>query len=311
MHPMKRHPLFGLSLALLGGLTITPDTLFMRWSQMNGLEMLAWRGLLMGTILLAAWAVLVGRAWREELRALRASGAAVVVVSQFVSSALFALGIARAPVPVVLFGVASVPVFSAIFAFLLMGEDTHWTTWVAIVAVMSGIGVAVFGNAPGAVLAAGSPLLGAAAGLGVAMSLALNFVAIRRNPQLPILLAVGCGAFLSGAAALSMIGPGALLGGHIWAIAMTGLVILPVSFFSLALASRYTPATNASLFMLLETVLGPLWVWAGTGERPTHAMFAGGIVVVGSLTLYLGYAARRQARAGPHTGSSSRHDCAG
>ncbi|MEJ2479649.1 MAG: DMT family transporter [Acidihalobacter sp.] len=294
---MKRHPMFGLFLALFGGLAITPDTLFMRWSQMGGLEMQAWRGLLMGAMLIGVWSVFSRRSRRADLLTLVSGDGLMVVFCQFISASLFSLGIAQAPVAVVLFSLASVPVFSAIFAFLLLGEETHWSTWGAIVAVMIGIGLAVFGNGPGTQLDTGSPLLGAAAGLGVAMALALNFISIRRNPRVSILLSAGSGAALAGAAGLAAVGPIAMQQGHIWAIAVTGLAVLPVSFFSLASASRHTMTTNVSLFMLVETVLGPFWVWAGTGERPTDAMMTGGAFVVGSLVLYLWYAGRRQARA--------------
>ncbi len=288
--------MFGLFLALFGGLAITPDTLFMRWSQMGGIQMLAWRGLLMGGVLICAWGIFARATRRADVLTLLSADGLTVVLCQFVSAALFSLGIAHAPVSVVLFSIASVPVFSAIFAFVLMGENTHWSTWIAVIAVLAGIGIAVFGNTPDALPNAGSPLLGAAAGLGVAMALALNFVSIRRNPQIPILLSAGCGAMLAGAVALAVVGPAAMQQGNVWAIAATGLVITPVSFFALALASRHTMITNVSLFMLVETVLGPLWVWAGTGERPTDAMMAGGALVVGSLALYLWYSGYRQAR---------------
>ncbi|AOU98818.1 hypothetical protein BI364_13345 [Acidihalobacter yilgarnensis] len=288
---MTRHPMFGLVLALFGALTITPDTLFMRWSEMSGAQMLVWRGLLMGGVFVAAWMVVSHRTRKADIRGFFSGEGLAVVLCQFVSTSLFSLGVAMAPVSVVLFGVASVPVFSAVFGFLLLGDGVHWSTWLAIVAVITGIGIAVFGGGPSAVGGAGSVLLGAVSGLGVAISLALTFVSIRRNPEAPILLTVGVGALLSGVAALFIIGPAAALQGNIGFIAITGIVILPVSFFSLSLASRHTLTANVSLVMLMETVLGPLWVWLGTGERPTSGMLMGGVIVVGSLALYLGYSA--------------------
>ena len=55
---MKRHPFFGLLFAAFGVLVLTPDTLFMRWSGMEGAGMMAWRGLLMGLAFIAIWVVL-------------------------------------------------------------------------------------------------------------------------------------------------------------------------------------------------------------------------------------------------------------
>ncbi|OBS10832.1 DMT family transporter [Acidihalobacter prosperus] len=293
---MTRHPSFGLLIALCGALVLTPDTLFMRWSGMGALEMVAWRGMLMGFVFIAAWFVFRRRDWRSDMRGLFSSGGLTVVLCQFAGAILFSFGIAEAPIPIVLFGVATVPVFSAILAFLLMGEDTHASTWLAMVMVMGGIGIAVLGDAPEAVLGGREALIGAVAGLAVALCVALNFVSLRRNPAVPILLANGGGALLAGAISFGMVGPAAAWHGHLWAVIVTGVLILPVSFFLLSMATRYTATANVSLVMLVETVLGPAWVWLGTGQKPTAAMFVGGAVVVGTLALYIGYSDRRKLR---------------
>jgi len=128
----------------------------------------------------------------------------------------------------------------------------------------------------------------------VAVVLALNFVILRARPDLPIPLLMGLGAALAGVTGVAITGPAQMTQGTVWAIAVTGLVILPVAFFSLSLASRYTHASNVSLLLLLETVLGPLWVWLGVGERPTPMMLAGGVIVVGSLAVYLWHTGRRR-----------------
>ena len=40
----RGHPLYGMGLACAGALTISPDTLLMRISGLNGVQMMAWRG---------------------------------------------------------------------------------------------------------------------------------------------------------------------------------------------------------------------------------------------------------------------------
>ncbi|MEX1663351.1 DMT family transporter [Thioclava sp. 15-R06ZXC-3] len=292
---MTRSPTFGIILALFGALVITPDTLLMRWSEMNGSQMVAWRGLLMGSAMLLAWLIFRRRHLQSDLRAIACGAGLLVVLCQACNASLFAIGIAVAPVSVVLFSVATVPIFAALLSRMLLGETAHWTTWIATAAVLAGIGVAVFGTAPAQTT--GSPLLGALTGLGVAMCLALSFVTIRANAQLPILLVVGGGATLAGLAGLAWTGTSAMIEGHVWAIALAGGLVLPVSFFSLSLASRYTHPSNVGLLMLLETVLGPIWIWAGTAVAPTPAMLSGGTIVIVSLALYLWHTGQRQVRA--------------
>jgi len=210
----------------------------------------------------------------------------VIVLAQSLNAALFSAGIASAPVAIVLLGVATVPIFSALFGLVLMGERTGRATWITIAAVSVGIVLAVIGGHEAAGLSAAT-VFGALAGLGVAAALALNFTVLRAQTHLPILLLIGVGAWLVGAIGWTVQGPAAMWEGQVWAIVLTGSVVLPLSFFALSLAARYTPAANVSLLLLLETVLGPLWVWLALGEPITAAMLAGGAIVVGSLAVYL------------------------
>jgi len=289
---MTRHPLFGLFLATFGALVLTPDALFMRLSGMGGYQMVGWRGLLMGAVMLALWA-LSARDRGRDMALMGTGFGFAIVVCQYFNATLFSLGIAHAPVAVMLLAVATVPVFAALFARIVIGEPTRRATWVTIAVVLAGITLAVFGG-KGAVTLSSDALLGAFAGLGVAMVLALNFVILRARPALPIPLLIGAGAALAGVTGVVVTGPAQMADGTIWAIAVCGLVILPVSFFSLSLASRHTHASNVSLLLLLETVLGPLWVWLGVGEAPTPMMFAGGVIVVASLAAYLWHTGRRR-----------------
>ncbi len=291
---MTRPPFFGVLLATFGALVLTPDTLFMRWSEMSGLAMLAWRGLLMGAVLLLLWP-LTRRSPLSSLAALIRPAGIGAILCQTANGTLFALGIAVAPVPVVLLAVATVPVFAALLGRLLLGETTRPATWLTMVVVLAGIAIAVMGRGEGGP-AGGSALLGVAAGLGVAIAISLNFVILRQFRDIPIQPSIGIGAMIAGTLGLMISGPGEFTDGNIWAIAITGAVILPLSFLSLTNATRHTSATNVSLLLLLETVLGPIWVWLGADEPLTRPMILGGVIVVGSLAFYLRGEARRNAR---------------
>jgi len=196
-------------------------------------------------------------------------------------------------VAVVLFGAATVPVFSAIAAYLLGGEATGRATWITISIVLIGIGIAVFSEGSDGVGLNLASLIGASAGLEVAMVFAISFVTLRMHRSLAILPTLGVGALVTGSFGLVITGPGAVFEGKVWAIAISGALLLPVSFFAISLATGHTHPSNVSLLLLLEMVLGPAWVWYGIGERPTPQMIFGGAVVVLSLTAYL-LNARRQ-----------------
>jgi drug/metabolite transporter (DMT)-like permease len=284
---MTKHPYFGVFLALFGVLVLTPDALLMRLSGMDAMQMIAWRGLLGGSMFLLIWAVASGRRIGADVVSMATLPGIVIVVCHGLNGVLFSTGIAIAPVSVVLFGVAATPIFSTLFSRLIIGEVAGRATWIATGFVMAGIAVAVFGGASAPRMEFNALILGAACGLGVGAMLAMTFVLLRHYRKTPLLLAIGMGAFLGGAIGFGVTGPARMTDGSVWAIAVTGIAILPLSFFSLTLASRHTAAPNVSLIMLLETVLAPLWVWYGIGEAPTHAMLIGGAIVVVTLIVYL------------------------
>jgi drug/metabolite transporter (DMT)-like permease len=45
-------------------------------------------------------------------------------------------------------------------------------------------------------------------------------------------------------------------------LVLQGLVLLPISFICLTIGPQYISATETNLMLLLETVLGPVWVYA-------------------------------------------------
>src|SRR3546814_1616435 len=47
-----------------------------------------------------------------------------------------------------------------------------------------------------------------------------------------------------------------------------GLLVVPVSFALITVGPRYLPAAEVGLITLLETVLGPFWVWLVLAEYP-------------------------------------------
>ena len=278
----------GLMLALAGALLLTPDTLLMRLSGLDGGAMLAWRACLAGLVFLSIG--LITRFKEEKGNRARVSsfGFWSLVICQIGNASFFAFGIALAPVAVVLLAVATVPVIAALLGYFLLGELADRRVWATIVLVFSGILMSVAGDIERGMNIDFETLLGACCGLAVAISLAFNFVIIRKNKTVPFELAIGLGALIAGCTAFYL-WPEAwqVRGASLIYISVTGLIILPVSFFLLSKASRLTSAANVSMIMLLETVLGPLWVWLGIKEAPNLLTLLGGVLVVGALGFFL------------------------
>ena len=277
----------GIFLALLGALILTPDTLLMRLSELSGGQMVAWRATQAGSIffIIGLCPFILSRSgvkpkiWRKSFVAL--------VFVQMANVFCFAYGIYLAPVAIVLIAVATVPVFSIILGAVVLKEAVDMRTWAIVIIVFFGVTLSVIGDINSYDVFNLSSILGGLCGLVVAFSLACNFVIIRKDKEVAFPLALGTGGILCG-----------LLAFYFWPsaseinlksmfyISITGLLILPLSFILLSRASRMTPASNVSIIMLLETILGPLWVWTFTNERPQFLTIIGGIIVILALIYF-------------------------
>ena len=277
----------GIFLALLGALILTPDTLLMRLSELSGGQMVAWRATQAGSIffIIGLFPFILSRSgvkpkiWRKSFVAL--------VFVQMANVFCFAYGIYLAPVAIVLIAVATVPVFSIILGAVVLKEAVDMRTWAIVIIVFFGVTLSVIGDINSYDIFNLSSILGGLCGLVVAFSLACNFVIIRKDKEVAFPLALGTGGILCG-----------LLAFYFWPsaseinlksmfyISITGLLILPLSFILLSRASRMTPASNVSIIMLLETILGPLWVWTFTNESPKFLTIIGGTIVILSLTYF-------------------------
>ena len=286
---MNKHPFYGIGLALIGVLIISPDTLFLLWGDMPAFEMIAWRGLLAGAYYFLLWYITSRSSLTSDLLTLKSKWSISIIACYFINGILFCVGIAIAPVPVVLFCVATAPIFAAIFSEIILKEPTQKSTWIAIIMVLIGISIAIFGSGPDSNLVYIDmyTVIGAFCGLGAAMTIAIGYVIIRHKTQLPFVLPMSIGVFLSGVVGLFITGFQNMLNGNILPIIFTGIFILPFPMYLLSLASRYTKATNVSLILLLESVLGPIWIWLGIGDQPTNLTISGGMIVILSMIAYL------------------------
>ena len=48
----------------------------------------------------------------------------------------------------------------------------------------------------------------------------------------------------------------------------------------------YLPAPEVSLILLVETILGPIWVWLAIGEVPLETTLFAGVLIVGTLFVH-------------------------
>jgi drug/metabolite transporter, DME family len=64
-----------------------------------------------------------------------------------------------------------------------------------------------------------------------------------------------------------------------------GVFQIAVAYVLVTSGLRYIPAIEASLILLIEPVLNPVWAWLFQGERPGAWAVLGGMIILGSTTL--------------------------
>ena len=274
-------------LASLGALILTPDTLLMRLSGLDGYAMLAYRGLLAGLSFVAIWLAIRNSDLKTDLNNLVTIESLTLILFQILGQSLFSIGVANAPVSIVLFGVATVPIFASIISVILLGEKTSISTWITTIFVIIGIGLALLGNKQNGLAINKMGLWGAIYGLGVAIALALKFTLIRKYHDLPFILGLGIGNIIAGILGFTLSNDTSLTIGLNLPIIASGIIVLPLSFLLISLASKYIQSAHVSLLLLLETILGPIWVWIGVGEHLNIFMIIGGAMVIFALIVFL------------------------
>jgi drug/metabolite transporter (DMT)-like permease len=274
----KKYPKgFGIFLSIIGVMILTPDTMVMRFSNLDQWPLMGWRGVLMGVTLMLIWLFILKPSVEKELRTLYSWKGVVVIFAFSINSIFFTLGILETSVMLVLTALATMPVFAAILSSFMLKEAQGWLGWLTIIAAMVGVTIAVSDGNNAIGQPEGSIILGALFGAITAFGLALTFTMARKYPDLAVLPAGAIGALVSGIIGFALSSVEGVFNAPIWTVLCMGVIILPVSFTCLIIAPRYTTSAIVSLIMLL---FGPFWVWIGIGERPSIMMIFGSFLVL-------------------------------
>jgi drug/metabolite transporter (DMT)-like permease len=311
----------GISLSFAGILILTPDTPLLRLlaEVSPDLTVLFWR------YSIAAMSVILmmlvgGGGIRRTARTFRGMGPYGLAAGLLwgVSNFFFTIAVQNTAAANVLVINASNTVFSSIFAYFLLGEPIPLRT-AATILVCFGAIVLVFssqltGGTDG--LAGNFYALAAAATLGLylplcryksmksspsAVATTSADVALASQRELDDLLEVMGYNVLAGLT-VTIIAAGmgantaAVNSQAVTYLLIDGVLVLGVSFCLLSIGPLYIPAPEVSLMFLVETLLGPVWVWLAGFERPPEYTVYGGAAMILSLATNSFLALREERR---------------
>lgn len=271
----------GVVYAGFGVLILSVDTLLVRLvGPVDPLQIVFWRGALMcaasaatcscfarGRILLAR-SIKQGLFWMASL-------------CYGTASLFFVYALRLTDAASVLFIISAAPLFAALLSRLVLNEQTPAPTWLAMLVALGGIGLVQHGSI--------SELQTSGNAMAVASALAMSaaFVVSRKSAA-NMALAPAAGGLLSACAVLPLLDRMGFVEASQWQwMGIEAAVVVPIAFGLIGLSTRFLAAPQLSLLLLLETLLGPVWIWLVLGERPSAFGLIGGAVVLLALAFNL------------------------
>ncbi len=270
----------GLILTSIAVLILSPDALLVRLIGCDIWTLLFWRCLLTATTTSLLLALRYRQRFFHSFRAIGYTGlysAATIVCG----SILFVNSLKQTAAANTLIILAATPVISSLLSYLFLREKIARRTWLAIFACFGGILLIFSGSLTGGLL------LGDFLALGATCTWASNIVILRHGKEVNMIPASVLGnlcvvllSLLLGAAPLQLQPSDA---GY---LLLLGGLLLPVSFAMITLSPRYLPAPEVSLILLIETILGPIWVWLALHEAPPGTTLLAGTLILATLALH-------------------------
>jgi drug/metabolite transporter (DMT)-like permease len=231
-----------------------------------------------GGVALLAYIAVVERG--RVVQAFRSVGLAGVAVAVCVSiaSAGFIAALNHTSVARVLFILAIAPVLAALLAWLTLGEPITPLTAGAMALALGGVALMLGAPGEGSLVGDGLSFL-------VALAFAASIVITRWRHDVSMAPASCLSQVILVVAFAPFASVGDIGGGDLGWLAALGIGQIALGFALLSVGARLIPAAQVALITLLETVLGPIWVWLALDERPSTLTLVGGLIVIVAIVI--------------------------
>ena len=269
----------GTLLAFIAIMFITPDSLLIRLSSIESWSLIFYRGIIpffavfIGLLIVQKGQIissLINNGWHGVAYACTFT----------VTNILFVISIENTNVANTLIMISLAPMLSAIISFIFLKENPDKKTWIAITVTTLAVIYIFFDS-----LEKGD-FKGNFFGFICATGLAAGTVIIRSVKQINLVPSAMMGKLFVALIALFFVDNFNLEGRDLIIIPTMGIACVAIPFVLITLAPRYITAPEVNLFFLLETILGPLWVWLVIKEQPSIETIIGGAVIILTITIH-------------------------
>ena len=269
----------GSLLAFIAVMFITPDSIFIRLSNIETWGMLFYRGAIPFVFVLTGLLFFYKSNFLKALFNIGYPGI-FYIFSFSVCNITFIISIQNTNVANTLVMIAMAPMLSAILGAIFLKEIPDYKTWVAI--IITFIAVAYIfqdsielGNFYGDIF-----------GLITAFGLACNAVLARFAKDRDLVPSAVIGKLCVAIFALFFVENFNLVGSDLLIVPLMCVMCVAIPFVLVTIAPRFIPAEEVNLFFLLETIIGPIWVWLIINERPSLEALQGGLVIIITIAIH-------------------------
>ena len=269
----------GSLLAFVAVMFITPDSLFIRLSNIDTWGLVFYRGIIPFVTVLLGMLIIYKLNFFKMLFTSGYHGI-IYILTFSLTNITFVVSIQNTNVANTLVMIAMAPMLSAILGAIFLKELPDKKTWIAIF-VTFGAAVYIFYDS----LKLGN-FFGDILGLITALGLAIGAVTIRSAKNKNLVPAAVVGKLIVALFALFFIESFTLTKSDQIIVPLMCIMCVAIPFVLVTIAPRFIPAAEVNLFFLLETIIGPIWVWLIIQEQPSLETIQGGAVIITAIAIH-------------------------
>ena len=269
----------GSLLAFIAVMFITPDSLFIRISNVDTWGLVFYRGIIPFFSVFLVMFIIYKLNFFKILFLSGYHG--LIYVGTFsITNITFVVSIQNTNVANTLVMIATAPMLSAILGAIFLKEPPDKKTLISIIITFLAV-IYIFsdsiklGNFYGDIL-----------GFITAIGLAVGAVTIRSAKSKNLVPAAVVGKLFVATFALFFIESFVLEKNDLIIVPLMCILCVAIPFVLVTIAPRFIPAAEVNLFFLLETIIGPIWVWLIIKEQPTIETLQGGVVIIITIAIH-------------------------
>ena len=269
----------GSLLAFIAVMFITPDSLFIRLSNIETWGLLFYRGAIPFTVVLLALLMFYKAHFFKLLFSMGRPGLAYVFTFA-ITNVTFIISIQNTNVANTLIMIAMAPMLSAVLGALFLKENPDKKTWIAIFITFLAA-LYIFYDS----IQLGN-FIGDFFGFITAFGLAVGAVVVRSAKEKNLVPSALVGKLLVAVFALFFVKDFKLIHTDIFIVPLMCILCVAIPFVLVTIAPRFITAAEVNLFFLLETIFGPIWVWLVIKEEPSLETMQGGIIIIITIAIH-------------------------